>query len=385
MAPLGRLAVVVAALLLSIGQAKIHTSLRGGNSTAVDDSDDVNLVNEEVDDSLAGGSGLDIGADEDPESVYDATLADQQMKADLAAHGVQILDEAAPREISSVSSVAMNTDASSDVESVYEAVRRAGLNEHVLASHKAAEKAAATKKIVAAAAAKIAAAVGKPKETASPTAAAKPRAARIKQLIAAAASKAVKDVKKAAVVKDVKKAVVVKDVKKAVVNKVVQKAVAVKDVKKAAVAPVPKVHMQVRTSTKKANTVVGKPHLQKDNHAKANATALNHRGLHNSAMDAAAKIVERGRKASSGLGNKDEVGIVADGEEAATTDDESSDADDEGAASSDDGSSDADRALEEGAEVEASEEANDGTDDDSAADEQIADGEADEAQDEAEE
>lgn len=73
--------------------------------------------NPEVDDSFSA----DVDDGEDPESVYEATLRDEQVKADLASHQMHDVG-------TETSSVADISNTSTDLEAVYQATRKAVLS-----------------------------------------------------------------------------------------------------------------------------------------------------------------------------------------------------------------------------------------------------------------
>jgi len=287
-----RLLASLSTLLLAAAQARLHTLLRGGgqsslqvpNATTVGNT---NLTNQEVDDTFSS----DIDDDADPESVYEATLQDEQVKAELASHVMQDVDKPADRQESSVTSEVVKPNDSGDLESIYEATKKASQRE--VESVLAKKNAEATTKML-----------GKQKEVmVNTTAAARPRLNHIKQLMDAIAHNSVKNIKTLA-------------------NQQVT------NVKKLASLPVPRVSMQVHT--KRASKEAESPHLKKQVDAKADVNAVSqdsngqsniaeesYRNAEARAVHAAAKIVERGRVAASEKGDDEEVGIV--GEEAAET------------------------------------------------------------------
>jgi len=334
--PLFRL--LAATLLLATAQASLHTSLRGGwqrslrvqnatvgKETAYADLQNQagykDLMNKEVDDTFSS----DIDDDDDPESVYEATLQDEQVKAELASHEVQTVD----------------SNASSDLESIYKATRETAQSdvESILA------------KKVAEAKTKL---VGKQEAKVNTTTAVRPRVNRIKQLMDTIAHNSVQNVKKLA-------------------NPPVP------NVKKFAIPPVPRVSMQIHT--KRAHKRLEKPRLKKDVDGKADVNAVSQdstiadkyfSNAESAAVHATAKIVERGRAAKNENGDDNEVGIV--GVESVETNDENAGAE---SAETDDGNAGAEEGTKDAQEVDDGEE--NAAVDDADGEEHAADDEQDEA------
>jgi len=291
-----KLRALLSALLLAAAQARSHSLLRGQSSLQVQNGTatvgNPNLKNQEVDETFSS----DIDNDADPESVYEATLQDEQVKAELASHGAQDVDTPADGESSSVVTDVVKRNV--DLESIYEATMKASQREvESILAKKAAE--ANMKQWQHAY-------MGKQSEAmVNTTAAAQPRVNHIKQLMDAIAHKSVKNVK-------------------TLTN---PQAANVKKWLEAYTVP----HASVQVHTKRASEEAKSPHLKKEVDVKADLNAVgqnsqssiaqeSYSNAEAMAMHATAKIVERGREAASEEGDDKEVGIV--GEEAAETEEE---------------------------------------------------------------